>query len=46
MHTLGDVIMQQGQPVEYATKSLTATQVRYAQIEKELLEVLFECRKF
>ena len=38
--------MQQGQPVEYATKALTATQVSYAQIEKELLAVLFGCRKF
>ena len=45
-HTLGAVIMQQGQPVEYATKALTATQVRYAQIEKELLAVLCRCRKF
>jgi len=45
-HTMGAVIMQNNQPVEYATKPLTKTQVRYAQIEKELLAVLFGCRKF
>jgi hypothetical protein len=45
-HSLGATIMQDGQPVEYATKALTDTQKRYAQIEKELLGVLFGCKKF
>ena len=45
-HTLGAVIMQNEQPVEYATKPLNKTQTRYAQIEKALLAVLFGCRKF
>lgn len=45
-HTLGAVLMHNGQPVEYATRPLTKTQTRYAQIEKELLAVLFGCRKF
>jgi len=44
--SLGAVLMQKGQPVEFAAKSLTDTQKRYAQIEKELLAVLFGCRKF
>ena len=45
-HALGAVLMQNGRPVEYATKALTDTQKRYSQVEKELLAVLFGCRKF
>ena len=33
-HALGAVLMQNGRPVEYATKALTDTQKRYAQVEK------------
>lgn len=44
--SLGAVLLQEDQPVEYAAKSLTKTQVNYAQIDKELMAVLFGCKKF
>ena len=43
---LGSVILQSGQPVAYGSKSLTNTERAYAQIEKELLAIVFGCRKF
>lgn len=43
---LGAVLLQEGQPVVYASKTLSATERRYAQIEKETLAILFACRKF
>ena len=43
---LGAAIMQDNIPIAYASKALTPTQTNYAQIEKELLAVLFACRKF
>lgn len=38
--------MQGNKPVAYASKSLTQTERAYAQIEKELLAIVFACRKF
>lgn len=38
--------MQEGHPVCYASRTLTDTEQRYAQIEKELLAILFAARKF
>ncbi|XP_053686467.1 uncharacterized protein LOC128736007 [Sabethes cyaneus] len=43
---LGAVLMQDGKPVSYASKTLTQTERRYAQIEKETLAIVYACRKF
>ena len=43
---LGATLMQDGKPVAFPSKSLTETQKAYAQIEKELLAILFGCEKF
>ncbi|XP_056107597.1 uncharacterized protein K02A2.6-like [Rhinichthys klamathensis goyatoka] len=43
---LGAACMQEGKPVAYASRTLTDTETRYAQIEKELLAVVFACTKF
>ncbi|MCV6574480.1 MAG: RNase H-like domain-containing protein, partial [Cohaesibacter sp.] len=36
-NSLGFVLMQEGQPVTYASRALTPAEQRYSQIEKELL---------
>jgi hypothetical protein len=38
---LGAVLLQTQQPVAYASKPITECQKRYAQIEKELLVILY-----
>ena len=43
---VGAVLLQNGQPIEFASRTLTETQRRYAQIEKELLAVLFGLQRF
>ena len=43
---LGAVLLQGGQPVTYASRTLSAAEQNYAQIEKELLAVLFALEKF
>uniref|UniRef100_G3NET2 Gypsy retrotransposon integrase-like protein 1 n=1 Tax=Gasterosteus aculeatus TaxID=69293 RepID=G3NET2_GASAC len=43
---LGAACLQDGRPVAYASRTLTDTETRYAQIEKELLAVVFACIKF
>ena len=43
---LGTVLLQEGRPIAYASRALTDTECRYAQIEKELLAVVFGLEKF
>lgn len=42
---LGAAILQE-KPVAFASRALTETEQRYAQIEKELLAITFACKKF
>ena len=43
---LGAALLQDGKPVAFASKALTDTETRYAQIEKELLAIVFSVEKF
>ena len=43
---IGATLLQEGQPVHYANRALTSTEQNYAQIEKELLAVVFSCEHF
>ena len=43
---LGAVILQNGQPVAFASKTPSPTERRYAQIEKECLAIVFACQRF
>lgn len=42
---LGAVLIQDGRPVRFLSKSLTTTEADYSNIERELLAVLFACEK-
>ena len=43
---LGAVLLQEGQPIEYASRSLTTSERNWAQIEKESLSLLFGLERF
>ena len=43
---LGACLLQGGQPIAFASKSLTDTETRYANIERELLAIVFACQWF
>ena len=46
MHSLGATLMQDGKPIAYASKALSDAETRYANIERELLAVVFGCERF
>ena len=39
---LGAVLLQEGKPLGYASRALSATECEYAQIEKECLAIVFD----
>ena len=43
---LGATLLQSGQPVAFASRTLSQTEQRYAQIEKECLAIVFGCDQF
>ena len=43
---LGACLLQDGQPIAYASNSVTDTETRYANIERELLAIVFACQRF
>lgn len=43
---LGAVLLQENKPVAYASRALTETEQRYAQIEKEMLAIVFGAERF
>ena len=43
---LGATLLQNGQPVAFASRTLSRTERNYAQIEKECLAIVFGCQRF
>ena len=43
---LGVCCLQDGKPIAYASKTLTLTEILYAQVEKEMLAIVFGCVRF
>jgi len=45
-HGLGACLLQKSKPMAYASRRLLPAECNYAQIEKELLAIVFACHKF
>ena len=43
---VGAAVLQKGQPVAYVYRALTPAESCYGQIEKELLAIVFACKRF
>ncbi|RUS87639.1 hypothetical protein EGW08_004624 [Elysia chlorotica] len=43
---LGAVLLQNGQPIEFASRTLTESEKRWAQIEKEMLAIVYGLERF
>ena len=43
---IGCSLLQKGKHAAFAQRSRTEAEVNYAQVEKELLALVFACRKF
>ena len=43
---LGAMLLQNGEPVAYASKALSDAETRYGNIEREMLAVVFGCERF
>ncbi|KAJ8871601.1 hypothetical protein PR048_027928 [Dryococelus australis] len=45
-HSVASVLLQENQPIAYASKALTKAQLNYGQIKKEALTILTACKEF
>ncbi|XP_018493735.1 uncharacterized protein K02A2.6-like [Galendromus occidentalis] len=45
-HGTGGVMLQEGRPIAYTSRTLSKTEQSYATIEKECLAILLACQKF
>jgi hypothetical protein len=45
-YAVGGVLLQEGRPIAYTSRSMNAAEQRYAQIEKETLAIVHSCKKF
>lgn len=43
---LGAALIQERQPVAYSSRAMTSAECNYAQIEKELLSIIYACEKY